>query len=483
VIGEAPVFGIGPGRFAVRSEVRNGEEVSYAHNEFLQLTAELGVPGALLLLAILSWVLMQLWRASPDPRVLPVAVALTAITLNANIDFLWHSPGVLLALAALSGAATGIRNPGGEAVADPKLKGSGWVILVTAVLFALTWVPSPNINPPVTTLNEAGPAPGSAGIRFTGVGGLISETAPAELYERLTSSQELSLEMVVTSARVDQVGPARLVTLSDSVLHRNLTVGQEADSLILRLRTTATNRNATDAEIAVPGIFRAGQAQRLLIATDADEVRVFVDGDLRWRGSGPGGRLDNWNHSYSLVVGNEATGDRGWRGVMHFLAIFDESLDAERLGSHARHDRTAVAGPDPMALYVFDQPIGSRVPDRSAVLRRTDLALPDRFRSPTPSYVDVLRDAGGVWSARIAGSAVLFMAWGAAVWSFAFGRWQRTCRLAALVGGVGVVVAVLTSVFRYLAGRAPSLFDLVGAALGLALVLALCSVRAHRRSP
>jgi O-antigen ligase len=71
-----PVFGVGPGRFYAESADYAGEELwrqgrfthENAHNNFIQVLAELGIPALILLILILAIVLREAWRSSAtDP--------------------------------------------------------------------------------------------------------------------------------------------------------------------------------------------------------------------------------------------------------------------------------------------------------------------------------------------------------------------------------------------------------------------------------
>jgi O-antigen ligase len=104
----APLRGAGPGRFADESPVaRSDADARWAHSLLLQQAAETGLPGALLLLALIALTLAELYHAggSPPARML-AAVGLGALLLHASIDYVVHFPAVPLAAAALAGAAS-----------------------------------------------------------------------------------------------------------------------------------------------------------------------------------------------------------------------------------------------------------------------------------------------------------------------------------------------------------------------------------------
>lgn len=73
----------------------------YAHNSYLQLAAELGLPGAVLLAAGV-WALARLVAAGRREH-LPLALAVTVLPLHNVIDFSAYAPEVMLPWAVLAG--------------------------------------------------------------------------------------------------------------------------------------------------------------------------------------------------------------------------------------------------------------------------------------------------------------------------------------------------------------------------------------------
>jgi O-antigen ligase len=104
-----PVTGVGPGiDQLVLARTTGGATVfRFAHNEYLQVLAELGVLGGILLVAFLALVMRRLWRDRVDAGALGVGglAALTALALHAGFDFVWHIPAVPLLAAAFVGLA------------------------------------------------------------------------------------------------------------------------------------------------------------------------------------------------------------------------------------------------------------------------------------------------------------------------------------------------------------------------------------------
>ncbi|HKA83570.1 MAG TPA: O-antigen ligase family protein, partial [Acidimicrobiales bacterium] len=106
---ERPLIGGGPGLIEWRWGHANGAgtTVRYVHNEYVQLTAELGLVGAGLLAAALltlGWGLWK-WRNAGASRPLwaGVVAGICAFAVHSASDFVWHIPAIPLMAAALVG--------------------------------------------------------------------------------------------------------------------------------------------------------------------------------------------------------------------------------------------------------------------------------------------------------------------------------------------------------------------------------------------
>ena len=97
-----PVFGVAPGRFAdASSTARSDPDASWAHSAYLQTAAELGIPGAILLIALVLFAFAAMYRSRRDLRLVVICVAATAaFTMHAAIDYVMHDPR-LVVIAAL----------------------------------------------------------------------------------------------------------------------------------------------------------------------------------------------------------------------------------------------------------------------------------------------------------------------------------------------------------------------------------------------
>jgi hypothetical protein len=108
IAAERPLTGTGPNR-AVLTWVQDNHRVTsrYAHNEYLQVLAELGFVGLALLVVLLASLAWTVWRGRPEAPSIAVwagaAAGLAALAVHSTLDFLWHLPAIPLVGAVLAG--------------------------------------------------------------------------------------------------------------------------------------------------------------------------------------------------------------------------------------------------------------------------------------------------------------------------------------------------------------------------------------------
>lgn len=106
---------------------------------------------------------------------------------------------------------------------------------------------------------------------------LLSRMPATKLSRRFAHSSQFTLSLLVTTANKFQTGPARIVSLSADIFHRNLTIGQDGSDLIIRLRTPATGENGIRPELDIPDVFADNQSHHLIIIYDGATLNVYID--------------------------------------------------------------------------------------------------------------------------------------------------------------------------------------------------------------
>lgn len=125
-----------------------------------------------------------------------------------------------------------------------------------------------------------GPATSQSGAGVTVGPGewLATSTAFSGFSDTARRYGAFAIRTVVATADTRQRGPARIVSVSADAEHRNITLGQEKDALIIRLRTPASGENGQKPEVLVLGVFSGSQQRHLDVSYEAPMLRVRVDG-------------------------------------------------------------------------------------------------------------------------------------------------------------------------------------------------------------
>jgi hypothetical protein len=107
LVAQHPLTGTGPGHADLRWKGHDhGTQLyAYVHNEYLQVTADLGLVGLVLLTILLVAIAHLLWRTRPTDRASAiwagVVAAAAAFAVHSGFDFVWHLPAIVLTLTLL----------------------------------------------------------------------------------------------------------------------------------------------------------------------------------------------------------------------------------------------------------------------------------------------------------------------------------------------------------------------------------------------
>ncbi len=198
---------------------------------------------------------------------------------------------------------------------------------------------------------------GGGGIEIKSGRAVASQMLSRKLYDELadptTGTQEYSIEAWVFPEKIDQRGPARILTYSVDPYNRNFMLGQQNYQYAARNRSRASGISSN----GTPTLYTddddrdlATELQHVVMTFDqTNGRRVYVNGvwtdDVDRNG---GGTLDNWNPSYRFAIGNELTNNRLWKGKVYFAAIHERALTPAEILSHA------LAGFEERFLLRFD---------------------------------------------------------------------------------------------------------------------------------
>lgn len=177
---------------------------------------------------------------------------------------------------------------------------------------------------------------GGNGLQFQNGGRAQANTATSKkLADRIKVSGAYSLEIWVAPANVTQEGPARIVSYSANTSERNFTLGQTLYNYDFLHRSSTTDGNG---EVALSTaddneVLQATLQHVVLTYDPINGRRIYVNGSFTGDvDSVAGGSLSGWDDSFAFILGNEASGNRPWEGIIRFAAVYDRALTNDEIG-------------------------------------------------------------------------------------------------------------------------------------------------------
>lgn len=151
-----------------------------------------------------------------------------------------------------------------------------------------------------------------------------------QLLDACRKSGELTIEVLLTTSKSIQNGPARIVTFSTDASNRNFTLGQDGKHLILRLRTPETGSNGFPPETRLAPI-QVSKPMHIVVSYRPGNLVCSINGEEVLRTSEVRGDLSNWS-AHSVVLGDELKDPRDWSGTISRIALRSRFVDSEEAG-------------------------------------------------------------------------------------------------------------------------------------------------------
>lgn len=217
------------------------------------------------------------------------------------------------------------------------------LILLPYALFGLA--PTGLLDFPEVLRNHARSGDGGT-IEFPGFG-IVGVPGGGAWLDSAVRNNRFDIGLRVKPSSNRATGPARILTSSLDPAERNLTIGQNFDNLIVRVRRPGIDINGMP-DIVVPDVFAAGRWVDIGVTFDGNELRILVNGKQAERVPvGPGG-LRSWSADYKMALGNELTLDRPWLGSIQRANISAGNLRLDLL-ARENHDNP---------FFIFRAPSG-----------------------------------------------------------------------------------------------------------------------------
>lgn len=189
---------------------------------------------------------------------------------------------------------------------------------------------------------------------------IISDVLPTRLTNAIRRSNAMTVEAWINPTRVDQFGPARIVTLSESIYSTNFTLshgnvdGFTGKDFEIRMRTTATVDSGESINDVGQGRVLDGLMQVVYTYSPDGTTTIYINNEVVAIGRLPGD-LENWNSDFNLLLGNEFTGDRPWFGEYYLVAIYDRALSQDEVAQNYDVGVSTIEAGLPAVLYGFIQ--------------------------------------------------------------------------------------------------------------------------------
>lgn len=211
-----------------------------------------------------------------------------------------------------------------------------------------------------------------------------STTASKKLHDVIQDSGEFSIEAWVVPANVTQE-MSKIISYSAGATTRNFTLQQTLYDYDFQLRTSETNLNG-DPALSTPAMDEVLQATLQHVVATYDPINgrsIYVNGALVTNVDPiPGGTLVDWQDTFAMVLGNEASSDGVWEGTFRLAAIHRRAL------TQAQVVQNFDAGVGEKFYLLFD--ISARIsaaPESSYILFVAQQFDTHAYLFETPSFI------------------------------------------------------------------------------------------------
>lgn len=157
-----------------------------------------------------------------------------------------------------------------------------------------------------------------------------SKKPPKRLISAIKRSQAFTIEAWLRPSRLNQSGPARIVTLSKGSTNRNFTLGQDGDKFDVRVRCEKTSNNGLPSTSSKSGTLTKRVTHVVYTRDRAGNAAIWIDGERNAKKKIEG-NFSNWGSGMRLALGNELNKSRAWLGTYHLVAIYNRALSDDEI--------------------------------------------------------------------------------------------------------------------------------------------------------
>jgi len=162
-------------------------------------------------------------------------------------------------------------------------------------------------------------------------GGRVGTAGPAtELINTLRASNSSSFEVWAEPATIAQYGPSRMVSVGGGTSAQNFMLGQGGDDVEIRLMHTGKIKNSEPKVRTDRGVLD-GSLVHLVHTYDGAVEHLYINGVQSDKTAVASGGYGNWDTSHVFSIGNEASLDRPYDGIIRMVAVYDRPLGAAEI--------------------------------------------------------------------------------------------------------------------------------------------------------
>lgn len=153
---------------------------------------------------------------------------------------------------------------------------------------------------------------------------VIGSADASKLYDALTATDQVTLEIVYTPDSVDPGTESAVAGMISSESALNVAVLQDAADASGMVRTSATGASGTPA-VSAEDSLGALVSTHLILSYDGENVRLYKDGSIVATEERSGGL--SWSLAYGFYVGNLANGTMPMTGRLSRVAVYDKGVN------------------------------------------------------------------------------------------------------------------------------------------------------------
>ncbi len=163
------------------------------------------------------------------------------------------------------------------------------------------------------------------GLETTSSPQMFSQEPAIDIYNEVLKTNELTLEAWIQPLDDNLIGIARIFTISQSTSERNFMLAQNGNKFEIRLRTSTTNNNGMPSVFSKNNTVKDSLLHIVYTRKNDGHSNIYINGKLDTTFNLTG-NFTNWDSTYSLILGDEVTNNRLWKGKFYYIGFYSRAL-------------------------------------------------------------------------------------------------------------------------------------------------------------